>query len=158
MKRKVLFVFDYERDLFRVKQIMDIPDVIPCSIAGFNHNSAYEELDRKSDTDIKESIDKALEETTVTVVCIGEMTYFRKYINSQIKKSYERKNGMLGIHISHLLDVNQRSSRRGLVPVYLSHPNQSRFRIYDYTNSLELYKWIEEAAESIKLWGNSTMK
>lgn len=146
MARRVFFSFDYQRDLWRVNQIRDIPNIICCAAAGFENVSLSEEA-KKDDTEIKKLINNSLDGTSVTVVCIGSMTYYRTYVTYEIEKSMERNNGILGIHINHLLDHNQSTSNRGLVPTRLAQPNQRRYQIYDYTDVSDLARWIELAAE-----------
>jgi hypothetical protein len=146
MAIKVFFSFDYELDLWRVNQIKNIPNIIRCAAAGFQDSSLWEEAKRKGDTEIKKIINDNLDDTSVTVVCIGPMTYFRKHINYATKKSMERNNGILGIHINRLLDHDQSTcDHRGIVPIILAQPNQRRYQIYDYTNVQDLARWIELA-------------
>jgi hypothetical protein len=106
MARRVFFSFHYQRDIWRVNQIRSIPNITGCSAAGFQDASLWEEAKKKGDDSIKKLIDKGLENTSVTVVCIGEKTAGRKFINYEIEQSIKRGNGIVGIQIHHLKDKN----------------------------------------------------
>ena len=53
----------------------------------------------KNDDAIKRMIDKGLEGTSVTVVLIGKETSDRKWVRYEIKESYKKGNGLLGVYI-----------------------------------------------------------
>ncbi len=102
MARRVFFSFHYQRDIFRVNQIRSIPNITGCAAAGFQDASLWEDAEKKGEAAIKKLIDDGLNNTSVTVVCIGEKTAGRKYINYEIQQSIDRGNGLVGIQISHL--------------------------------------------------------
>ena len=102
MARRVFFSFHYPRDIWRVNQIRNIPNVTGTAAAGFQDASLWEEAKKKGDAEIKKLIDKALENTSVTVVFIGAKTAGRKYINYEIQQSIDRGNGIVGVRIHHL--------------------------------------------------------
>ena len=101
MARRVFFSFHYQRDIFRVNQIRNIPEIISAAAAGFHDASLWEEVKKKGDAAIKKLIDEGLRNTSVTVVCIGAKTMGRKYINYEIAKSLAIGNGLVGIQINH---------------------------------------------------------
>lgn len=147
MARRVYFIFDYQRDLWRVNQICNIPNIIPCAVAGFQDAPLWEEAIGKGEAAIKRLVDNGLENTSVSVVCIGSMTYYRPYVNYEIRKSQQRLNGILGIFINHLKDHNQSTSERGLAPTFLGGNYKfGHGGIHDYTNESDLAEWIEVAA------------
>ena len=102
MARRVFFSFHYQRDVFRVNQIRSIPNVTGTAAAGFQDASLWEKTKKEGDAAVWSIIDKGLENTTVTVVCIGEKTAGRKFINYEIQESIDRGNGIVGIKIHHL--------------------------------------------------------
>jgi hypothetical protein len=53
MARQVFFSFHYQRDVWRVNQIRNIPNVIGYAAAGFQDASLWEEAKRKGDAEIK---------------------------------------------------------------------------------------------------------
>ena len=142
MTRRVFFSFDY-RFVWKVNQIRGLPNVIGSSAAGFHDASLWEESKKKGDKEIKKMIDKGLENTTVTVVCVTHGTSSRKYINYEIEKSLERGNGLVAVQIHHLEDQAGNTGSPGAIPAQIE---ENGFKAYKYTNSKALAKWIEEAA------------
>lgn len=143
MPRRVFFSFHYQRDVFRVNQIRSITNIIPTAAAGFHDASLWEEAKRKDDAVIKRMIDNGLMNTSVTVVCIGAATAGRKYINYEIRRSIERGNGILGIHISNLFGHDRKQDPWGNVPALLT---QNNYPVYIYTRKDDLAGWVERAA------------
>lgn len=144
MARRVFFSFHYQRDIWRVNQIRNIPKITSCAAAGFQDASLWEEARKKGDAAIKKLIDEGLINTTVTVVFIGAKTAGRKYINYEIDKSLDRGNGIVGIQIHHLKDQNGNTDKVGDDPLKIE---KKRFKIYKYVNSDKLANRIEEAAK-----------
>jgi aryl-alcohol dehydrogenase-like predicted oxidoreductase len=145
MARRVFFSFHYQRDVWRINQIRNIPNVIGYAAAGFQDASLWEEAKRKGDAEIKKLINQGLQNTSVTVVFIGEQTAGRKYINYELEKSLERHNGLVGIQIHHLKDQNGYTDAVGRTPAKLISAGA---KIYKYLNSDKLAERIEEAAQA----------
>ncbi len=143
MARRVFFSFHYEY-VWKVNQIRSMPNVIGTSAAGFQDASLWEEAKKKGDKEIKRMIDKGLENTSVTVVCVTYGTTSRKYINYEIDKSLERGNGLVAVQIHHLKDQNGQTGSPGAIP---SQIEANGFKAYKYTNKEALARWIEEAAQ-----------
>ncbi len=145
MARRVFFSFHYQRDIFRVNQIRNIPNVTGCAAAGFQDASIWEEAKKKGDTAIKALIDKGLENTSVTLVCVGSRTAGRKYINYEIDQSIARGNGILAVQIHHLKHIDGSTDPAGAIP---SKITAGKYKAYKYTSHESLGKWIEEAAKA----------
>lgn len=143
MPRNVFFSFHYQRDIFRVNQIRNIPEIVGSAAAGFRDASLWEEAKRESDATIKRLIDTALEYTTVTVVCIGAATAARKFINYEIEQSLLRGNGLVGVQIHHLIGHDKMPDAVGEVPPQIE---RAGFKVYKYVDAERLAKRIEEAA------------
>jgi len=144
MARRVFFSFHYQRDVWRVNQIRNIHNVIGTAAAGFQDASLWEEAKKKGYAVITRLIDKGLENTSVTVICIGYKTAGRPYINYEINQSLKRGNGLVGIQINHLKDKDGETDPVGDIPPKIE---SSGFKVYNYVNSDKLAKRIEEAAE-----------
>ena len=144
MARRVFFSFHYQRDIFRVNQIRSIPNITGCTAAGFQDASLWEDAEKNGEAAIKKLIDDGLNNTSVTVVCIGEKTAGRKYINYEIQQSIDRGNGLVGIQISHLKDHNQETDSVGGTPAKLTNGG---YKTYKYVGVDKLASRIEEAAE-----------
>ena len=98
MARYVYFAFDY-KDIFEVNQVRKAGEFVGVSRSGFVDASQWEQLKKKDDATIKKAINEALIGTTVTVVCVGERTHSRKYVNYEIQASHERGHGLLGVYL-----------------------------------------------------------
>lgn len=143
MARRVFFSFDY-RHVWKVNQIRNIPNITGTAAAGFQDASIWEESKKKGDKVIKAMIDKALVNTSVTVVFVTYGTSVRKYINYEIDKSLERGNGLVAVQIHHLKDANGQTGQPGAIPTQIE---ANGFRDYKYSNKEALARWIEKAAE-----------
>ncbi|MBU2610295.1 MAG: TIR domain-containing protein [Chloroflexi bacterium] len=143
MTRRVFFSFHYQRDIWRVNQVRNLPDIIGTSAAGFQDASLWEKAKKEGDAVVKRMIDNALEGTSVTVVCVGNQTANRKYVDYEITKSLERGNGLVAIQIHHLKDQDGQVDLPGPIPVKIT---MNGFKAYKYVNSDYLSQWIEEAA------------
>jgi hypothetical protein len=110
MARRVFFSFHYQNDIFRVNQIRNSHVVEGCAAAGFQDASLWEEARRKGDSAIKALINNGLNNTSVTVVLIGEQTAYRKYVTYEIEQSIACGNGLLGIYINNIKDSSGRTS------------------------------------------------
>ena len=144
MARRVFFSFNYNKDIWRVNQIRSMPNITGCAVAGFQDASLWEEAKKKGDAVIKRLIDKGLENTSVTVVCVTYGTAVRKYINYEIDQSLKRGNGLLGIQIAHLKDQGGDTTSPGSIP---SQIEKAGFKVYTYLNKERLAVWIEQAAK-----------
>lgn len=145
MARRVFFSFHYQRDIWRVNQIRNIPEITGCAAAGFQDASLWEEAKKKGDAEIKKLIDKGLENTSVTVIFIGAKTAGRKYINYEIEKSIEKGNGIVGIQIHHLKNQAGETDEPGTTPAKLTNGG---YKVYKYVDSEKLAARIEEAAKA----------
>lgn len=140
MARRTFFSFDY-RHVWKVNQIRSMTNIIGTSAAGFADASIWEEAKTKGAPAIKRMIDAALQNTSVTVVCINHGTAGRTYINYEIDQSLARNNGVVGLHIHHLRDPQGRNSE-GVAPRQIA---ANGFKTYRYTNKEALARHIEEA-------------
>ena len=144
MARTVSFSFHYQRDIWRVNQIRNIPNITGVAAAGFKDASLWEEAKKKSDDAIKKMIDNALIGTSVTVVLIGAKTAGRKFINYEIQKSLDRGNGIVGIEIHHLKNSNGETDVAGDTPYKIG---AAGFKVYKYVDAEKMAARIEEAAK-----------
>ena len=145
MARRTFFSFNYSKDVWRVNQIRNIPNVIGTAAAGFQDASLWEKAKKKGEAGIKKMIDNALNNTTVTVVFITYGTAARKYINYEIDQSIARGNGLVGVKIHHLKNQNGDTASEGAAPTQIGREG---FKTYIYSNKDRLSAWIEEAAKS----------
>jgi hypothetical protein len=142
MARRVFFSFEYG-DVSRANVVRNSWVTQGKEAAGFIDAADFEKLKKQGDDAIRRWIDKQLEGTSVTVVLVGEETCSSKWVDYEIKKSIEIGNGLLGIDISKIKDLQGNTSERcGKIP-----------KGYDFYlwNNDEGYKnmgnWIEKAAK-----------
>lgn len=159
MARRAFFSFHYKNDVSRANVVrhswVTKPDT---ETAGFIDAAEFEEVKKKGDAEIHKWIDKQLEGTTVTVVLIGAETNKRDYIKYEIKRSYSKGNGMIGIYIHNIKNLQAETSAKGSNqfgeigkdskgnPVYFS----SDYSCYDWVDDdgyKNLGAWVEEAAK-----------
>ncbi len=142
MARRAFFSFKY-KDVSRAMVARKSWVTQGKEAAGFIDAADFEEVKRKGDTAIKNWIDKQLEGTSVTVVLVGEKTCSSRWVKYEIKKSIERGNGLLGIDVSKIKDLQGNTSERcGKIP--------EGYKFYLWNND-DGYKnmgdWIEKAAK-----------
>lgn len=145
MTRHVFFSFHYQRDIVRVNQIRNLPEIVDQAAAGFSDASLWEETKKKGDDAVKKLIDDGLKSTSVTVVCIGYKTAGRKFINYEIQRSIDRGNGILGVRINHLKNFEKETDPEGDVPALLT---KHSYPVYKYSDHEKLKDWIEKAAKA----------
>lgn len=115
MARSVFFSFHYEDVAsFRANVVRNSWRL---SNADFSDGSIWEEAQRKGVKDLKRLIeDTGLYKTSVTAVLIGTGTYKRRWVKYEIVKSFEKGNGILGIHINRIRDKTKCICAKGKNP------------------------------------------
>jgi hypothetical protein len=119
MARKVFFSFHYQRDLWRANVVRNSGMIEGVAAAGFHNVSLWEDAERRGDIAVRRLIERALDNTTVTVVLIGLDTANRKYVSYEIDQSVARGNGILGIRINIVKDKDGHVDLPGPVPAGL---------------------------------------
>lgn len=143
MARRVFFSFHYTNDIWRANQVRNANVVAGPDTAGFFDHSEYEEAKKSGKAAIERMILRHLNGTSVTVVLIGTETADRPWAKFEIEKSIEQKNGLLGIYIHHLKNVDGEISYRGTKP---SVPQGVEFPAYDWDKDLDRFRREIEAA------------
>lgn len=118
MAKRVFFSSDYE-DVgdFRANVVRQHWMTKPNrETAGFFDASIWEAAKRTGDTAIKRLINSGLDGTSVTCVLIGSKTYDRRWVRYEILKSFQRGNGMLGVHINSIKSKDQTTKTSGPNP------------------------------------------
>ena len=80
----------------------------------------------------------------MTVVCLGHMTAYRKFLNFELEESLNRGNGVVAVQIHHIPDKAGERDEEGHVPPLIKIAG---YKIYKYSSPRHLAEWIEEAAE-----------
>jgi hypothetical protein len=142
MARRVFFSFHYQNDIFRVNVVRKSGVVFGNAAAGFQDASLWEKTKKQGTPAVKRLIDRGLQGTTVTCVLIGQKTASRRYVTYEIEQSVRRGNGLLGIHMNGIKDIQGATHFfRGEVPAALEKYNAP---IYDWDQS-SFGEWVEKA-------------
>ena len=146
MARRVFFSFKY-RDVSRAMVVRNSWVTQGKEAAGFIDAVNFEKVKKQGDTAIKNWIDKQLEGTSVTVVLVGEKTCNSQWVKYKIEKSKEIGNGLLGIDVSKIEDLQGNTSERcGQIPK--GYDFYLWFKEDGYKN---MGDWIEKAAKNVGL-------
>lgn len=153
MLRKVFFSFHYERDVRRIQQVRQSWVVRERGTAPpFYDKAEFEDAKRRAGG-IEQWIETQLSGCSVTAVLFGRETYDRPWVKHEIKRSYERKMGILAIDIHNVRDPLSGTDQQGRNP--LEHWNAngisftSLYRTYDWVRDdgyNNIGHWIERAA------------
>jgi hypothetical protein len=157
MARRVFFSFHFEKDIWRVNQVRNCNVVAGVDQAGFFDHSEYEEAKSQSADVIDRMIRRRLERTTVTIVLIGTETAARPWVMREIALSLDQKNGLLGVNIHHLKNLQGETDFwAGAKPTV---PWNVPFPSYDWDKDLSRFaREIEAAGQWADRWratGNS---
>ena len=157
MARRVFFSFHFQRDSWRVSQVRN-SNIVTSKYQrnDFLDSADWENLKKSGEKAIENWINKQLEGTSVTVVLIGKETSERKFVQYEIKKSYEKGNGLIGIYIHGLKNSLGLTDTKGANPFDKFHLGSNstdllsrHIKTYDWIldNGREkIGDWIEEAA------------
>ncbi|MBU0694655.1 MAG: TIR domain-containing protein [Candidatus Omnitrophica bacterium] len=143
MARRVFFSFKYKQDVSRAMVVRNSWVTQGKEAAGFVDAASFEKLKKQGDTAIKNWIDKQLEGTSVTVVLVGEKTCSSRWVKYEIEKSKEIGNGLLGIDVSKIKDLQGNTTERcGRIP------KDYKFYLWNNDNGYKnMGDWIEKAAK-----------
>ncbi len=143
MARKVFFSFKYE-DVSRAMVVRNSWVVQGREAAGFVDAADFEKVKKQGDDAIKRWIDGQLNGTSVTVVLVGALTCNSRWVKYEIEASKKRGNGLLGIDVSKIKDLEGATTDR-----CSEIPNGYPFYLWvkgdGYKN---IGSWIEAAAKA----------
>lgn len=142
MARRVFVSFKY-KDVSRAMVVRNSWVAQGREAAGFIDAADFEKVKRQGDLAIKNWIDNQLKGTSVTVVLVGAETCSSRWVRYEIEKSIEIGNGLLGIDVSKIKDLQGNTSER-----CDKIPKGYSFYLWNNDNGYEnMGDWIEKAAE-----------
>ena len=143
MARRVFFSFKY-KDVSRAMVVRNSWVTQGKEAAGFIDAADFEKVKRQGDQAIKNWIDNQLNNTSVTVVLVGALTCNSRWVKYEIAKSKEIGNGLLGIDVSKIKDLQQNTTERcGRIP------NGYPFYLWNNDDGYNnMGEWIEKAAKA----------
>ncbi|MDR2571451.1 MAG: TIR domain-containing protein [Oscillospiraceae bacterium] len=157
MVRHVFFSFHYNNDVSRAMIVRNSWVTQGKTAAGFVDKAEFEKVEREGEQAVRKWITEQLNGTSVTVVLIGAETLERPYVQYEIQESLKRGNGVIGVYVDQLKDLQGNISKRGNVYVKIGDNNGSPVyfvsiadKIYDYVTEdgyNNLGQWIEGSAK-----------
>ena len=88
-------------------------------------------------------IDKGLEGTSVTVVLIGKETSDRKWVRYEIKESYKKGNGLLGVYIHNIKGKDGYTDTKGDNPFDYIYIERADKKVY-FSKMYPTYDWVND--------------
>ncbi len=113
MARRVFFSFHFKNDHSRTQQVRNMNSLDGNSPVTPNR---WEEIKKTGDEAIKKWINDNMSGKSCLVVLVGSETATRPWVKYEIRKAWEEKKGVLGIHIHGLKDLNGSTSQKGNSP------------------------------------------
>lgn len=147
MARRAFYSFHYKPDNWRASQVRNMGVVEGDKPASDNE---WETITRGGDAAIQKWIDSQLDGKSVAIVLAGANTAGRKWIDYEIKKAWDDKKGLLGIHIHNLKDNDGNQASKGSNPFSgftVGKRNLSDIvKTYDppYLTSTDVYGYIKD--------------
>jgi hypothetical protein len=148
MARRCFYSFHYQPDCFRAAQVRQIGFVEGNQPATDNH---WEEVTRGGDKAIRRWINDQLYGRSCTIVLVGQETANRKWINYEIRESWNQGMGVVGIRIHGLRNSNSETAYAGYNPFdYIGYDNAKNLsaivKLYNPSgrDSKEKYAWISK--------------
>ncbi len=158
MAKKCFYSFHYKPDVTRVAKIRNIGAIEDNRPAADND---WESVTRGGDAAIERWINDQLSGRTCTIVMIGQATAGRKWIDYEIRKSWNDKKGVVGIHIHNVSCLQGTTTTKGTnpfnIPLEGGKSMSDYVKVYDppYTNSKDVYNYIAERLEG---WVDEAIK
>ncbi|MDB4972132.1 MAG: hypothetical protein JWN48_473 [Myxococcaceae bacterium] len=113
MARHVFYSLHYQADRSRAELVRNLSALSPNLEA---KPAEWATLQRKGEFAIKHWFEQQLRGRSCTIVLIGAETVTRPLVLYEIKRSWELKLGLLGVHIHNLKDAQGAVSRKGASP------------------------------------------
>lgn len=145
MARYVFFSFHYQRDIFRVNQIRK-HSLTKGSLeeAGYIDHSLWEKSKQRGDAALQQLIEDGLRGTSVTAVLIGYETAHRKWVDYEIRRSYELGKGIIGVYISQMKDISGKADPRGVNPLSYWHYTDGNGQKVYFSQVYPTYDWVDD--------------
>jgi len=149
MARKVFFSFYHEGDVLRIGQIRNSGlTKLGIESAGFIDKADWESIELRGKGAVQTWINEQLKGTSVTVVLIGTDTADREWVEYEIKESFKRGNGLIGIFIHNVKDLNGKTSKKGKNPI-------TKYRV----RNIKTYDWVrDEGYGNFSQWVENAYK
>lgn len=165
--RKVFYSFHYKRDSQRAAQVRNSHAIADEDEYGVIDSVEWEKVEKGGEEAIKRWINDQLKFTSVTAVLIGAETAERDWVEYEIRKSWERGNGLVGVRIHNVKNLDGKTDVAGSNPfdnIFLADdaPLSKLCKTYDWVSDggiSNLGKWVEDAFQDrANYGGEKTLK
>ena len=113
MGREIFYSFHFDNDVMRVQLVRNMGVVAGNTPVSPN---TWEEVKKKGDAAVEKWIDDNMSGKSCVIVLIGTETHKRPWVRHEIKKAWQERKGLLGIHIHNLNCPNNGKCAKGLNP------------------------------------------
>ncbi|WP_127479096.1 TIR domain-containing protein [Nocardioides pantholopis] len=113
MAKSVFFSFSYDRDAWRVQQVLKMGALEGQPLL---NSQDWEAVKRRGDTAIEKWIDEQMAYKKAVVVLVGNDTADRRWVRYEIAKAWDAKKPLVGIKIHGLADSKGFTDRPGKDP------------------------------------------
>ncbi len=142
MARRAFFSFHYIPDCWRAAIVRNAWVTKDREDAGFFDSADWEKA-KKSDVALKTFIGKQLNGTSVTCICVGTETAYRRWVRYEIQRSFVEGRGLLATRVHQLKNAKGETASYGPNPFeaiwveILDGGAKGQLWEYDYTTG----KW-----------------
>ncbi len=146
----VFYSFHYDRDNWRVQQIMNMGVIEGSPL--LNHQD-WETVKRGGSRAIMNWIDNQMRYKSAVIVLVGYETAGREWVQYEIQKAYQERKTLLGIRINGLRGRDGSTDPAGLnpfnilgfdgrfVPIYTPTGDTSSDRYNDIKQNIQRWAW-----------------
>jgi len=153
MARRAFFSFHYSGDLWRAQVVANSWATQPDrEVVGVWEPALWRDARSKGEAAVRELIDQAMEDTTVTVVLIGRKAANSPWVRYEIEKTLQANKGLVGVYIHAVPDSSGSADTMGSNPFDLFHfmEEGKRVSISSYYN---IYDWVgDQGQDNINTW------
>lgn len=148
--RKVFPSYDWDEDVWRVNQIMNLPKIVGREDIGFMKNVPNEEV-KRNDNAIRKWIDEQMVGCSCLVVFFGEKTYQSNWVLYEMMQAGIRNMGRLLINLEGMKNQKGTPCAYGIDP-YAAH---GLYTQKDGAYIIRQYHWInDDGIDNIGEWIN----
>jgi len=151
----VFYSFHYDNDAMRIQQVRNIG-----ALEGNEPVSAntWESVRKQGDAAIQRWIDENMKYRRCVIVLVGSETYYRPWVQYEIKKAWMDRKGLFGVHIHNLNCPRTGTCAKGPNPFsYYSVGNRSMADLVPCYDPHFLYAYTE-IAQNLENWVSDAIK
>lgn len=113
MAKSAFFSFHYDRDAWRVQQIINMGKLDGQPLLS---PQKWEEVKRRGEQAIKDWIAEQMKYKSAVVVLVGAQTAQRRWVKHEIAYAWDNRKPLVGVRINGLADRDGRTDTQGANP------------------------------------------